>query len=220
VPLTLFLGSGGHANTPRGDGVLTAAPANSTAVDRFDYDPRDPVMSQDDWRAKAAGLDDALSVATDQAPLRNRRDMLVYVSEPLDSDVLVVGDPILTLWAASSAPDTDFAAKLIEARSDGAENVISHGILRAAYRRGYEAETPLVPGEPEELVIGLAPVAILMGRGSRIRLDVTSSDFPNFDRNHNTGEPFWSDPELRVAHQTVLHDRQRPSRLVLHVLAS
>jgi uncharacterized protein len=124
------------------------------------------------------------------------------------------------LWAASSAPDTDFTAKLLEVRPDGVANPLSEGIARARYRHGFDTETFLEPGEPDEFVIKLAPVAILMQQGSRIRLDVTSSDFPNFDRNHNTGRPFWSDPELRVAHQTVLHDRERPSRLALPVLAS
>jgi hypothetical protein len=123
------------------------------------------------------------------------------------------------LWAASSASDTDFTAKLLEVRPDGAVNALSAGITRARYRHGFDTEMFLEPDEPQEFVINLAPVAILMQQDSQIRLDVTSSDFPNFDRNHNTGRPFWSDPELCVAHQTVLHDRERPSRLVVPVLA-
>ena len=218
--LSLFLASGGHANSSRGDGTMVRTPAGSTAVDRFDYDPRDPVMSQDDWRAKTAGLDDSRSVAADQSPLRDRRDILVYVSEPLVSNVLIVGNPELILWAASSASDTDFTAKLLEVRPDGVANPLAEGIVRARYRHGFDTETFLEPDVPQEFVIRLAPVAILMQPDSRIRLDVTSSDFPNFDRNHNTGRPFWSDPNLRVAHQTVLHDRERPSRLVLPVPAS
>jgi putative CocE/NonD family hydrolase len=218
APTSLFLDSHGHANTWRGDGLLTWEQPEHSHVDRFDYDPRDPVMSQDDWRAKAAGLDDSLSIAADQSSLRNRQDILVYVSEPLAADLLVVGDPELVLWAASTAPDTDFAAKLVEVRPNGAVNLISHGIIRARYRHGYDSERFLDRDEPEEFVIRMAPVAILIGRGSQIRVDVTSSDFPNFDRNHNTGKPFWCDPELRIARQTVLHDQQRPSRLVLPVL--
>jgi hypothetical protein len=212
-PMSLFLSSGGHANSCRGDGRLADTPVQRAAVDRFDYDPRDPVMSQDDWRAKTAGLDDSLSVAPDQSPLDDRPDVLVYVSEPLVSDLLIVGNPRVLLWAASSAPDTDFVAKLLEARPGGDVNALSAGITRARYRRGFDTEALL------EFVIDLAPVAILMQRDSRLRLDVTSSDFPNFDRNHNTGRPFWSDPELRVARQTVLHDHDRPSRVVLPVFA-
>ena len=217
-PLTLFLGSSGHANTSRGDGILATTPVRTAPPDNYEYDPRDPVMSQDDWRAKAAGLDDSLSIATDQAALRDRQDILVYVGEPLTSHTLIVGDPVVTLWVASTAPDTDFAAKLIEVRGDGTTNLISQGMVRASFRHGYDSAVALEPGEPEELEIPLAPVAVLMHKGSRIRLDVTSSDFPNFDRNHNTAKPFWRDPELRVANQTVLHDRERPSRLVLPIL--
>ena len=131
-----------------------------------------------------------------------------------------MGDPEVILWAASTAPDTDFTAKLIEVKPDGAAIMLSQGIIRARYRRGYDREVFLDHDEPEEFVIRLGPIAILMQTGSQIRVDITSSDFPNFDRNHNTDKPFWSDSELRIARQTVLHDRERPSRVVLPVLES
>jgi hypothetical protein len=219
-PMPLFLDSGGHANSCRGDGTLSRESADSGNMDRFEYDPRNPVMSLEDWRAKAAGLDDSLSMAVDQTPLRDRRDILVYVGEVLEKDFLVVGDPEVILWAASTAPDTDFTAKLIEVKPDGAAIMLSQGIIRARYRRGYDREVFLDHDEPEEFVIRLGPIAILMQTGSQIRVDITSSDFPNFDRNHNTDKPFWSDSELRIARQTVLHDRERPSRVVLPVLES
>ena len=125
----------------------------------------------------------------------------------------------LMLWIASDAPDTDFTAKLVDVRPDGSAVNVTYGILRCRYREGFERRAaPLEPGRPYEIEIVLNPTAILFGRGHRIRLDVSSSDFPNFDRNHNTGRDFWSDSELRPAWQSVFHDRARPSRLILPLI--
>ena len=125
---------------------------------------------------------------------------------------------MLKLWAASDAPDTDFSVKLIDTHPDGLAVNLCYGILRASYRDGYDSPSLIEPGTPYEYTIRLNPTGVLFRRGHRIRLDVASSDFPNFDRNHNTGADFWSDAELRVAHQTVFHDSERPSRLILPVI--
>ncbi|MSP48193.1 MAG: CocE/NonD family hydrolase [Alphaproteobacteria bacterium] len=205
-----FLGSAGKANTPAGDGALLAEPKPSDP-DRYDYDPADPVMS-------LMGLD-AQAAPCDQAILGRRRDVLVYQTPPLDRDLLVIGPVVCHLWAASDAPDTDFAAKLIEVGADGIAQNLCYGIMRARYRQGFDKQVLLDAGTPQEYVIPMMQVGIRFKKGSRIRLDIASSDFPNFDRNHNTGRDYWSDPELRVAHQTVFHDPRYPSRIVLPVIA-
>ena len=205
-----FLHSGGSANTVQGDGTLSTDEPGRERPDEFDYDPRDPVMSLMDLGAQAA--------PRDQSPLDGRNDVLVYQTPPLDQDIEVTGPVLLKLWASSSAPDTDFTAKLIDVRPDGLAVNLTYGIVRARYRDGYDNPSLIEPGTPYEYTIRLNPTGMLFRRGHRIRLDVSSSDFPNFDRNHNTGADFWSDPELRVAHQTVLHDPEHPSRLVLPVI--
>ena len=106
----------------------------------------------------------------------------------------------------------------IDVHPNGLAVNLCYGIMRARYRDGYDNPTLIEPGSPYEYTINMMPTGVRFGKGHRIRLDVSSSDFPNFDRNHNTGRDFWSDPELRVAHQTVFHDREHPSRLILPVI--
>ena len=209
--IELFLHSGGlRANSVGGDGVLSTSEPSEERPDRYDYDPSDPVMSLMDLGAQAA--------VRDQSPLDAREDILVYATPPLDRPVTVIGPVTLRLWVASSAPQTDFTAKLIDVRPDGLAVNVSYGIMRTSYMEGYDKRKPMEPETPYELTIRLGPTGIRFGEGHRIRLDVASSDFPNFDRNHNTGADFWSDSELRVARQTVFHDRERPSRLLLSVV--
>ncbi len=205
-----FLHGDGSANTVSGDGSLSTTEPNGERPDEYDYDPRDPVMSMMDITAQAA--------PRDQSPLKGRWDILVYQTPPLGEEIEVIGPVTLKLWAASDGPDTDFTAKLIDVHPDGLAVNLCYGIMRARYRDGYDNPTLLEPGIPYEYTINMMPTGIRFGKGHRIRLDVSSSDFPNFDRNHNTGKDFWSDPELRVAHQTVFHDRERPSRLILPVI--
>src|SRR6202012_2027966 len=106
-------------------------------------------------------------------------------------------------------------ARLMGVRREGTTVGLSRAIVRARYRDGYDCELLLTPHEPTRFHLRLSPIAVLLEAGTRLRLDITSSDFPNFDRNHNTGRPFWSDDELVAATQTVLHDNQHPSRLRL-----
>ena len=205
-----FLHSGGSANTVHGDGVLSISEPEEESPDRYDYDPRDPVMS-------LMGID-AQAAPRDQSPLDGRGDILVYQTPPLHEDIEVTGPVVLKLWAASSAPDTDFTAKLIDVHPNGLAVNLTYGIMRARYREGYDNPSLIEPGQPYEYTIRLNPTGILFRQGHRIRLDVSSSDFPNFDRNHNTGADFWSDTELRVAHQTVFHNVEYPSRLILPLI--
>ncbi len=190
-----------------GDRLSADAPG-ATAPRSFDYDPRDPVMSMSDWSTRAV----------DQTPLDHRRDVLRYLSEPLDADLVLAGDVACVVWAASDGPETDFTAKLVEVRPDGLAIALCQGILRTRFMHGYDTVARLEPGRPYELAIELGPVGVRLRAGSRLRLDVSSSDFPNFDRNHNTGRDFWSDPTLRTARQTIFTDREHPSRLIVPVL--
>jgi putative CocE/NonD family hydrolase len=154
----------------------------------------------------------------DQRCTDYRADNLVFQSPQLSESLLVVGPVKCLLWASSDAVDTDFAVKLIEVGEDGLPINISQGIVRARYREGYDRPRLLEPGQPYLFEIVMLPVGIRFQKGSRIRFDVASSDFPAFDRNHNTGRDYWSDAELRVARQTIFHDRHHPSRVVLPVL--
>jgi putative CocE/NonD family hydrolase len=209
-PTPLFLGGGGNANTPDGDGTLQRNAGAAVVTDGYVYDPRDPVLSLVEPDGQAA--------ACDQRPLRQRRDILVYQTGPLPQDVVLAGPVSCILWIASDAPDTDFVVRLIEVGTDGLAVNISHGILRCRYRDGYDREAMLERGVPTEITIAMLPVGIRFRKNSRIRLDITSSDFPTFDRNHNTGLPFYSDRELRPARQTILHGGDHPSRIVLPLL--
>jgi putative CocE/NonD family hydrolase len=205
-----FLHSGGRANSTLGDGFLTTSEPGHQSPDEFDYDPRDPVMS--------LMSPDAQATACDQSPLDGRRDILVYQSQPLTEEIEITGPVVLKLWASSSAPDTDFTAKLIDVHPNGLAVNLCYGIIRARYRDGYANPSLIQPYLPYEYTIRLTPTSVLFQRGHRIRLDVSSSDFPNFDRNHNTGKDFWSDIEMLLAHQTVFHDREHPSRLILPMI--
>ena len=203
----LFLSSNGAANTPFGNGRLMRQVTHDEPCDNFTYDPHDPVMSLMALNSQA--------MPCDQSLLDGRCDVLVYQTSPLEEDMLVVGPMRCHLWAASDAPDTDFTVKLVEVGLDGLAINLSWGIMRARYRNGFDREELLEPGKPTEFVIEMTPVGILFQKGSRIRLDVSSSDFPSFDRNHNTGRTdFWADAEMRKAKQQVFHSLEYPSRLI------
>jgi putative CocE/NonD family hydrolase len=202
----LHLHSGGHANGSSGDGRLDWRAPGNEPPDQYDYDPRDPVRSLMDVDAHWAPYD--------QSPNNHRLDKLVYRTEPLEHAVEMIGPLTLVLWAASDAPDTDWVARLIDEPPDGPALAVSHGILRARYRAGFEQPDLLQPSQPYRFEISMTPLGAAFPAGHRIRLDVTSSDFPNSDRNHNTGRDYWSDAELRTARQTIFHDRARPSCLL------
>lgn len=210
VKTELFLASGGKANTPAGDGRLERNPSGNTAADRYRYDPRDPVPTL--WTAAQ------FTVPADRAPLANRPDILVYQTEPLPEGIEVTGYPEVTLYAASSAPDTDFFARLIDVAPDGVARDVASGMVRARFRHSLETAELLKPDETTKFVISLRPTSNLFKPGHRIRLDITSSDFPNYDRNHNTAADQNADATLAVAEQTVLHSPEFQSRLTLPVI--
>jgi putative CocE/NonD family hydrolase len=205
-----YFHSGGRANTPAGDGVLSPEPPTQEPPDQYDYDPRDPVMTLYTPGGQQAPLD--------QRALSDRRDILVYSTPPLENPIEVTGPVTVHLWAASSARDTDFVIKLMDVRPDGFVQELCHGIVRARYRNGFERPSLLTPNEACEFMITVNPTSNLFKRGHRIQVDVSSSDFPNFDRNHNTGGNDYFESTLLTARQTIFHDSTRSSRIILPVI--
>jgi hypothetical protein len=203
----LFLTSGGHANTPDGDGKLVEHAPGSSGTDRYAYDPKDPVPT---LYGKGA-----FTHASDQRRLADRQDILVYQGEPLTERVEVTGNPVVELYASSSAPDTDWFVRLIDVAPDGLARDVSMGLVRARYRDGLDKPKLLTPGEVVRYTIRMTPTSNAFLPGHRIRLDVTSSDFPNYDRNHNTAAVQNADATLVVAHQTVHHGGERATRIIL-----
>ena len=205
-----YLHGGGRAASLNGDGVLSTAPPASEPPDRYTYDPTNPVPT--------GAIGGYSRIPSDQRSIEQRPDVLVYTSAPLEHDLEVTGPLSVTLWIASSARDTDFTAKLVDVHPDGTARAINDGILRARFRRDPSRPQPLTPGEPTEIMIDIGATSNVFLAGHRIRLDISSSNFPRFDRNPNTGGVFGEDAELRRAEQTIFHDAQRPSRVVLPVI--
>jgi putative CocE/NonD family hydrolase len=175
-----YLHSEGSANTVFGNGSLSIdTPSSSEAEsDEYDYDPRDPVMSL--MRA------DSQAAPVDQSPHDHRQDVLFYEMPVLEEELELTGPVRLKLWAKTDGPDTDWAARLAIVFEDGLAMNLTYGIMRAQYREGYENPKLLEPGETYEYDVKLNPVGVLLKPGQKLRLYVASSDFPNFDRNHNS----------------------------------
>lgn len=211
-----FLHSGGRANSLRGDGSLSPRSPKDEASDRYVYDPSDPVPT------RGGGLCCnhvfSLGGAFDQREVEARDDVLVYTSEPLRAPLEVTGPIRLQLYAATSARDTDFTAKLVDVGPCGSARNLTDGILRARFRNSMSEETLLEPDEVTHFDIDLVATSNVFLPDHRIRLEVSSSNFPRFDRNPNTGELGGRSPDLATATQTVFHDGERPSRLVLPVI--
>ena len=155
--------------------------------------------------------------ARDQRQVEARSDVLVYTGEPLLEDTEVTGPIAVSLWACSDAPDTDFVARLVDVHPDGFAQNLADGIIRARYRHG---ETPewLEPGKPYEFNIDLWATANVFKRGHRVRLDIASASFPRWDRNLNTDAPIGAGTEMRPARQTILHDAEHPSHVLLPLI--
>jgi putative CocE/NonD family hydrolase len=195
----------------RADGTLSReAPASDEKPDTFLYDPWNPVPTptREGYSRSPA----------DTTTLDEREDVLVYASAPLDEPLEATGYIQLVLHASSSASDTDFTGKLLDVSPDGSMRMLTEGILRARYRNGFEREELLTPGQPVELTLDLGATGNVFLPGHRIRLEISSSNFPRFDRNPNTGAPFGREAQPVTATQTLYHDPSRPSRLVLPVV--
>ncbi|HET9257885.1 MAG TPA: CocE/NonD family hydrolase [Pseudonocardiaceae bacterium] len=212
-----YLSSEGHAASVMGDGQLLTIPAaTGQAPDAYDYDPRNPVPSVGGH--SCCGAMGGSQGPYDQQSVEQRPDVLVYTSAPQDTDTEVTGPISVTLYASSSAPDTDWTAKLVDVYPDGTAVNLNNGIQRASFRESSTAPTPIEPGRVYQYTIAVWPTSNLFRAGHRIRLEISSSDFPQFDPNPNTGSWLGESTEARIAHQRVLHDSQYPSALVLPVI--
>jgi putative CocE/NonD family hydrolase len=206
----MYLHSGGHANTLSGDGGLNWEPPKEESSDQFTYDPNDPIPS---LRPNHLG--------SDHRVVEKREDVLVYTSAILEEPLEIIGRVFVHLYASSSAKDTDFTAKILDVYPDGRSlklGVKAAGILRARFRNGYETPEFLTPGKPELFRIELFDIAHVFLTGHRIRIEISSSCFPDFDPNTNTGNLAATDTEFEIAHQNVYHDSERPSHLYLPVM--
>ena len=203
----------------RGDGTagaLSTVPPDDEPPDHYLYDPENPVPTLGGNHEVASHI---LSVGPfDQRPIEARQDVLVYTGPALDTDVEVTGPAVAKIYAASSATDTDFTARLIDVHPDGRAMNICEGVIRARYRESPEKPILMEPGKVYEFTIELEVTSNLFKRGHRIRLDISSSNFPRIDRNPNTGNPFGLDTEMRVAEQTIFHNSQYASHVVLPII--
>ncbi len=211
-----FLHSQGAANSSKGNGVLSTTAPASEPSDKFTYDPANPVPTVGgplccDANHLPAG-------PREQRKVEDREDVLVYSTPPLDHDLEVTGPVHLEFFASSSAVDTDFTAKLVDVAPDGTAINLTEGILRAKYRDSQVTPTPLVPGKVYPLTIDLWATSNVFHSGHRLRLEVSSSNFPRFDRNLNTGESAANSAKWATATNTILHDKDHPSALVLPVV--
>jgi putative CocE/NonD family hydrolase len=211
-----YLDSSGHANTLEGDGQLGAKPGANVTPDSFVYDPRNPVPT----KGGAVCCDPKIFPwgPMDQRPVEKRRDVLVYSTTALTSDTEVTGKIQVVLYASSSAPDTDFTAKLVDVFPDGEARNLTDGILRARYRESLEKPQPVTPGEVYRMTIDAGVTSNVFRAGHRIRIEISSSNFPRFDRNPNTGAVVADEKQLRTAQQTIYHDRERHSYVLLPVV--
>jgi len=214
---SFYFHSGGHANTLGGDGTLTSeAPAGEEPGDAYTYDPDDPTPSNQDlagWPFAEEPLD--------RRWRQRRDDVLVYTSDPLETDLEITGHPYVVLYAASDCPDTDWHVTLCDVLPDGKAEELSTGCLRAAYRDGLDARpTAIEPGKVYEYRIELLATSNLWQKGHRLRVTVASANFPWNARNPNTNARAGNDDTWQVAHNTVCHTVAHPSHLLAPVVRS
>ena len=208
-----FLHSGGKANTLNGDGGLSREMPHDESSDVYVYNPIDPVPTRGgglccDFAFVSPG-------AFDQRPIEARPDVLVYTTPPLEQDTEVTGPVTVTLYASTSAADTDFTAKLVDVAESGEAMNLADGIIRARYRQARTPASLVQPGEVYEYTIDLWATSNVFKTGHSIRLEISSSNFPKYDRNANTGETIGLDARFVSALQTVHHSSEFPSHVKL-----
>jgi putative CocE/NonD family hydrolase len=216
-PMSFFLSSIGKANTLDGDGVLSDAAPTADNADKFDYDPMNPVPS---YGGNVCCTGNAVSGgAFDQRKMEARPDILVYSTEPLKQGIEVSGPIEVTLYVSSDAKDTDFTVKLIDVYPDGRAYNLDETIQRARYRNGYDKpQVWMEAGKVYKLMLQPMTTSNFFEAGHRIRLEVSSSNFPRFDRNLNTGGKNYDESKGVVAHNAIHHSRQYPSEVKITVV--
>jgi putative CocE/NonD family hydrolase len=215
-PRRLYLESNGRANSLDGDGGLTDRVPARAAQDHFVFDPRDPTPT----RGGAVCCNPKMFPwgPMDQRPVEHRKDVLIYTTSPLKQELEVIGRVEVVLYVATSAKDTDFTAKLVDVFPDGYARNLTDGILRLRYRTSLEKPELLQPGEVYRVTVDAGVTSNVFLKGHRLRVEISSSNFPRFDRNPNTGGTVADETRLLKANQTIYHDREHPSQIVLMVM--
>lgn len=207
-----YLHSAGSANTLDGDGTLSTDVPSAEPADEYTYDPADPIpFITDPSFAQVGGPDDYRQI-------EKRPDVLVYTTPAMTRDTEVCGPIRAKLWAISSAKDTDFNVRLIHVRPDGFAQRLCDGVVRARFRKGMDKPELIEPGKAYEYEVDCWNTCQTFQPGSRIRVEISSSSFPQWDRNPNTGGPLGKEAAFITARQKILHDRDHPSHLVLPVV--
>ena len=208
-PMTFYLSSGGQANTAHGNGSLTTAPPTSDAPDAFTYDPMHPVASKGAFPGGSF----------DQKTTEERPDVLVYTTEPLKQGMEVSGPIDFTAFVSSDRRDTDITVKLVDVYPDGRAYNLDETIQRLRYRNGYDKPVELMePGKVYKVSLQPMTTSNYFEAGHRLRIEVSSSNFPRFDRNLNTGGKNYDEKDGLVAHNVVHHSKQYPSMLRITVV--
>jgi len=210
-----YLHSTSRANGISGNGELTQTLPTVERKEEFDYDPMNPVPTIGGRLCCGMALPPG---PADQRPNETRSDVLVFSTPPLDKDVEATGFVTVELYASTSAIDTDFTALLVDVEPNGYARFLTDGIVRARYRTGTAKPAEVVPGQVYKYTIDLWATGNVFKAGHRIRLYVSSSNFPRFGRNLNLGEPIASSSRWKVAHQTIYHGRNYPSALILPII--
>jgi uncharacterized protein len=213
---TLYLESNGKANSLSGDGALTDGTVHKTVADQFVFDPYTPVPT----RGGSVCCNPKIFPwgPMDQRPVEQRKDVLVYSTRPLKHEMEVIGPVQAVLYVASSARDTDFTAKLVDVFPDGTARILTDGILRMRYRNSLDKPELATPGQVYRIAVDAGVTSNVFLKGHRIRMEISSSNFPRFDRNSNTGGLVEQAAKLSKANQTIYHDASHPSCLVLKVM--
>jgi putative CocE/NonD family hydrolase len=212
--MNYYLHGKGRANSDQGDGRLTLELPGQEQNDVFIYDPADPVPTM----GGALVYDNVGIGPVDQRPIETRPDVLIYSTPPLEKDMEITGPITLVLFASSSARDTDFVARLVDVHPEGVSIPLTTGITRARYRWSLKNPSFLKPDEVYEFKITVGATSNVFQKGHKIRLHLTSSDFPRYDRNLNTGAEIGTTTEMVKATQRVFHNKEWPSHLILPVI--
>lgn len=210
-----YLHSSKGANSVAGDGSLSVTAPGAEKKDEFDYDPQNPVPTIGGRLCCGGALPPG---PADQRANESRPDVLVFSTPPLTADTEVTGYILVELYASTSAIDTDFTALLVDVDESGYARFLTDGIVRARYRENTKAGSPITPGQVYKYTIDLWATANVFKAGHRIRLYISSSNFPRFNRNLNTGEDITGTSRSLKAHQTIYHDRDHSSVLILPVI--
>ena len=218
LPMTLYLSSGGRANSLSGDGRLTTAPPATDAPDVFVYDPLNPVLS---YGGNVCCTGNAIQAGSfDQRRMEARHDVLVYTSEPFKDGTEVSGPITPRLYVSSDARDTDFTVKVLDVYPDGRAYNLDESIQRMRYRDGYDkAPVWMAKGAVYEVTLQPLVTSNYFAPGHRLRIEISSSNFPRFDRNLNTGGNNFDESRPVIARNTVHHSKQYPSSITLTVVS-